>query len=231
MRGLSDRWRAARLSIPLVVALLPWQAMPMSVRCGSASGCRDRKRWCGVGSAWRYQNRHCLARHRRRSESYADRLSVAHGTTVASRARDRRMEGTRPSTEVYMGGLSDPHLRATPLLDYYHSRIQELISERNWRSLSRKDAIGAIYKFVRDEIRFGYNETDALPASKVLQDGYGQCNTKSTLLMALLRAVGVPCVLHGATIGKHLQKGIVTGPWYWLAPRVVQFSLLSVNWH
>lgn len=115
----------------------------------------------------------------------------------------------------------DPALQASPLLDYDHPRIQRLIARRGWASLPVQDMIGAIYEFVRDEIAFGYNETDAIPASKVLHDGYGQCNTKAILLLALLRAVGVPCVLRGATTRKRLQKGIVRGPWYWLAPLTI----------
>jgi len=60
---------------------------------------------------------------------------------------------------------------------------------------------------VRDDIRFGYNASDDLPASRVLADRIGQRNTKSTLLMALLRAVDVLCRFHGFTIDKALQKG------------------------
>jgi hypothetical protein len=63
----------------------------------------------------------------------------------------------------------------------------------------------------------------------VLADGYGQCNTKTTLLMALLRAVGVPCRIHGATIHKRLQKGVVTGLFYWLAPRSIIHSWAEVR--
>ncbi len=43
---------------------------------------------------------------------------------------------------------------------------------------SEYDRIGAAYDFVRNEILFGYNRTDAIPATEVLADGYGQCNTK-----------------------------------------------------
>jgi len=71
---------------------------------------------------------------------------------------------------------------------------------------------------VRDEIAVGYNESDDLIASRVLADGIGQCNTTGTLLMALLRAVGIPCRFHGFTIDKALQKGAITGFAYWLAP-------------
>lgn len=55
---------------------------------------------------------------------------------------------------------------------------------------------------MRDEIAFGYNESVDLPASRVLAAGFGQCNTKGTLLMALLRALDVPCRFHGFTLAK-----------------------------
>lgn len=83
-------------------------------------------------------------------------------------------------------------LKKTKLLDYDDCLIQSLIYERGWRDLPEYDVIGAVYHFVKDEILFGYNRCDTLTASEVLSDGIGQCNTKSTLLMALLRALGIP---------------------------------------
>ena len=76
-------------------------------------------------------------------------------------------------------------LRQTDLLDFTHPTVQQLIDAREWKALGKAKRIKAIYNFVRDEIQFGYNETDSLKASNILQDGYGQCNTKATLLMAL----------------------------------------------
>lgn len=118
--------------------------------------------------------------------------------------------------------------RSTLLLDFEHPSVQHLIQERHWRDLDAYQRIGAIYDFVRDEIAFGYNIRDDLPASQVLADGIGQCNTKGTLLMALLRAVGVPCRIHGFTIDKSLQKGAITGPAYYLAPRSIIHSWIEV---
>ena len=114
--------------------------------------------------------------------------------------------------------MNDSLLSATPLLDFNHPAIARLLAQRGWASLPLRARIGAVYAFVRDEIRFGYNVDDALPASRVLADGYGQCNTKATLLIALLRGVGVPARLHGATIHKSLQKGVVEGLFYAIAP-------------
>lgn len=110
-------------------------------------------------------------------------------------------------------------LQATPLLDFDRAPIRALVTRRGWQRGPRSERIGGAYDFVRNEVAFGYNDGDELPASAVLADGIGQCNTKSTLLMALLRAAGVPCRLHGATIDKPLQRGAITGPAYWLAPQ------------
>ena len=66
------------------------------------------------------------------------------------------------------------------------------------------------------------------PMKDVLKDGYGQCNTKGTLFMALLRAVGIPCRVHGFTIDKRLQKGAMTGIVYWNAPRNIFHSWVEV---
>ncbi|AFN47557.1 transglutaminase family protein [Arachnia propionica] len=116
------------------------------------------------------------------------------------------------------------HLGPTPMLDLDHPRLRELVERRGWVVLEPRARIGAVYDFVRNEIPFGYNASDLLPASRVLDDGHGQCNTKATLLMALLRATGIECRFHGATIRKELQKGVVTGLSYVLAPGEILHS-------
>ena len=120
-------------------------------------------------------------------------------------------------------------LRETRLLDFASPPIAALIDDRGWRRLEGEARIRAAYEFVRDDIAFGYNTADDLPASRVLADGYGQCNTKGTLFMALLRALGVPCRLHGFTIDKRLQRGAVTGLFYLLAPRQLLHSWVEVE--
>lgn len=120
------------------------------------------------------------------------------------------------------------YLSPTRLLDYHNRKIQKLISQRGWVMLSPKEKILSTYNYVRDEIVFGYNTDDAIPASKVLSDGYGQCNTKGTLFMALLRALKVPCRVHGFTIDKELQKGAMTGFVYKSAPDEIVHSWVEV---
>ncbi len=120
------------------------------------------------------------------------------------------------------------YLRPTPLLNFSDPEIKQLVLNQGWGKLTVYDKIGAIYNYVQNDITFGYNQSDEIPATAVLKDGYGQCNTKGTLLMALLRAVDIPCRFHGFTIEKKLQKGAITGIPYQLAPKSIVHSWVEV---
>nr|WP_238941457.1 transglutaminase family protein [Jannaschia sp. Os4] len=115
-------------------------------------------------------------------------------------------------------------------MDYDHPSIRDLIAARGWADLPRFDRVGAAYDVVPDEVAFGYNRDDAIPASTVLTDGFGQSNTKATLLMALLRALGVPCRLHGFTIHKALQRGVVPEVAYRIAPEEILHFWVEIEW-
>jgi hypothetical protein len=120
------------------------------------------------------------------------------------------------------------YLKETQLLDFSHPSLTGLVRSRGWATLPEYERIARIYDFVQNEIAFGYNEADDIPASQVYSDGYGQCNTKGTLLMALLRNCDVPCRFHGFTIDKKLQKGAISGLAYNLAPRNIIHSWVEV---
>ncbi len=124
--------------------------------------------------------------------------------------------------------MENRYLRKTRMLNYDNESIRNLVKERRWNTLDEYQKIGAIYDFVRNEILFGYNRSDLLPAEEVLSDGYGQCNTKATLLMTLLRAVGIPCRLHGSEVEKHFQKGVTSGIVAALAPDTIVHTWAEV---
>lgn len=127
-------------------------------------------------------------------------------------------------TRAMLAELTKP----TVLLDFESPTVQQLIVERGWQAFPEFERIGAIYDFVRNEVKFGYNVSDNLPASRVLAEGIGQCNTKGILLMALLRANQIACRFHGFTIDKLLQKGAITGWAYVLAPRSIIHSWVEI---
>ena len=125
--------------------------------------------------------------------------------------------------------MKDKYLRETRMVDFSNPAIQKLIQNMKWKEMGEFERIKAIYNYVRDDVLFGYNIDDGISASKVLADGYGQCNTKGTLFMALLRACNIPCRVHGFTIDKRLQKGAMTGFVYRNAPKSIFHSWVEIN--
>ncbi|WP_077298319.1 transglutaminase-like domain-containing protein [Virgibacillus pantothenticus] len=120
------------------------------------------------------------------------------------------------------------YLRSTAMLDFNKNPIQNLIQERGWKQLGNGNKIKNCYEFVQNEILFGYNKSDRISASEVVKDGYGQCNTKSTLFMALLRAVNIPCRIRGFWIDKQVQKGLIPNWIYTISPALILHSWVEV---
>ncbi len=122
----------------------------------------------------------------------------------------------------------ESYLEKTALLNYDARTIEKEVDRHAWRDLDDFHKIKEIYHYVRDEIAFGYNEADDLPADRVLADGYGQCNTKAILLMALFRSVGIACRIHGFKIHKEVQKGNLHGLAYKRVPEEIIHSYVEV---
>lgn len=112
-------------------------------------------------------------------------------------------------------------LNNTAMLNYNERAICDLIKAQKWNELDEFVKIGAVYDFVQNKILLGYNRYDDLTATQVLKDGYGQCNTKATLLMALLRALGIPCRLHGTKVTKVFQRSLMPNIMAVLAPPLI----------
>ncbi len=124
--------------------------------------------------------------------------------------------------------MGNKYLEETKMLNFKADSIQDLIKNRKWLELDDYHKIGGVYDFVRNDILFGYNSSDLLIADEVLKDGYGQCNTKATLLMALLRGVGIPCRLHGSEVGKYFQRGATSWIISVLAPERIVHTWVEV---
>lgn len=122
----------------------------------------------------------------------------------------------------------EKYLKETKLLNYRSNEITTLIAERKQNTLNEFDKIGAIYDYVQNRILLGYNKFDNLAATEVLADGIGQCNTKATLLMALLRAVGIPCRLHCTRVAKVFQRSLMPEIMAKLAPLLIVHTWAEV---
>ncbi|WP_456151848.1 hypothetical protein [Clostridium tertium] len=60
----------------------------------------------------------------------------------------------------------DKYLEETKLLNFSAICISDVIKKERWMELSDYNKILKIYNYVRDDIAFGYNEDDAITASK-----------------------------------------------------------------
>lgn len=67
-----------------------------------------------------------------------------------------------------------------------------------------------------------------IAAIYVLADGYSQCNTKGSLLMALLSGLSIQCRFHGFTIKQQLQKFAIPSYIIWLVPKYIIHSWVDV---
>jgi hypothetical protein len=95
--------------------------------------------------------------------------------------------------------LDDPKLRIQAM------RITQLATTPTRKAV-------ALHDFVKS-LPFGcVAGFDHVPAAAVLKAGRGDCHTKGTLLVAMLRSVGVPARLRFVTLSSAFLKGIIDVP-------------------
>lgn len=124
--------------------------------------------------------------------------------------------------------MNQEYLEETEMLNYNAPQLKAFVLKNKWSELDNFHKIKSIYEFVQNEILFGYNSSDTLSAVQVFNDGIGQCNTKATLLMALLRAVNIPCRLHAFHVTKDFQRGATTKLISMLAPKYILHTWVEV---
>lgn len=116
------------------------------------------------------------------------------------------------------------------LADFEHPLVRQTAARLTDGKASARDKLNSIFLFVRDEIEFGFApKGDLVKASETIQQGYGQCNNKGILFLALCRAAGFKARIHFSTISKEIQKGIFTGLGYWLMPNEISHGWVEVE--
>jgi transglutaminase-like putative cysteine protease len=112
----------------------------------------------------------------------------------------------------------EPHaafLRATRYVDHEAPAVRALVDARGWRGLDAAGAARAAFEFVRDEVRHSGDVRSrrvTRTASDALVHREGLCYSKSHLLAALLRNLGVPSGLayQRLTSGDTPESGYTT---------------------
>ena len=120
------------------------------------------------------------------------------------------------------------YLLPTRILDFDKPVIKNLVEAAGWKSVNPTKRVKLICRYVKDQVKFGFSRKDNLIASRVLKDGFGHCNTKRNLLMALLRASDIPCRVHAFRIEQVRQKEILSTFSIELVPRYFLQSKVEV---
>ena len=100
------------------------------------------------------------------------------------------------------------YLSPTYFFDYTTIAIQQLIADVVHESLSEKEKAKQLYVKVRDSWRYDpYSlslSKEKYRASEIAKQPKGHCIDKSIVLIACLRAVGIPARIHLAKVKNHI---------------------------
>jgi len=115
-------------------------------------------------------------------------------------------------------------LRVTPSMDWHHPLVGDFVARHVVDDMSELEKSVALYRGVRDEIRYDPYRIDLSPegvkASATLKNRYGWCVTKAVLLAACCRACAIPARLGFGDVKNHmtterLRKRMQTDVFYW----------------
>ena len=100
------------------------------------------------------------------------------------------------------------YLDTTPFIDFKSEVIQKIVSESVSDSLNEKEKAIALYEKVRDGWRYNpYRislSPDSYVASTIAEKDSANCVEKSILLVACLRAEGIPARIHLGKVKNHI---------------------------
>ena len=103
-------------------------------------------------------------------------------------------------------------LGSTRLLDLEDPKLRIQAMSLTQLSDTVIQKVVAIHEFIK-AMPFGcVAGFDHVPAAAVLRTGYGDCHTKGTLFVAMLRCVGLPARLRFVTLSGEFLFGIITPP-------------------
>lgn len=121
------------------------------------------------------------------------------------------MPHTVPTAQAASQSPEDPRrwLLDTPLLGLNHPKIRLLAMRLTQLQPGTRQKALACFEYIR-AMPFGcLPDCNSVPALTVLQRKRGDCHTKSTLFVALLRSIGIPSRLRFFTLRADFLRGVI----------------------
>ncbi|MBT8233889.1 MAG: transglutaminase family protein [Saprospiraceae bacterium] len=104
--------------------------------------------------------------------------------------------------------MKEKYLSETYYLDFSHPNIQEIIKSIDHDNENQMSVLTNVFLKVREEWKYNpYHinlNQQSFKASQIAQLDQGHCIDKSTLLIACLRALGIPARIHLAKVKNHI---------------------------
>jgi len=114
----------------------------------------------------------------------------------------------------------EKYLKSTDKIDLDSEIVIKTTKEAIGSSRTPKEAAMRIFYFVRDEIKFALT-SQLEKASTVIKRRTGYCVSKTTAMVAMLRAANIPAKYHFASIKKEVMKGLMGGIGYRFMPEII----------
>lgn len=126
------------------------------------------------------------------------------------------------------------YLRETFYCDFHHSEIQKIVKDFSEIYPDKKDLAIALFKFVRDEIKYKVGPWDK-KASVTLLEKTGMCTSSANLLVALYRAAGIPagyCIykVRGGESFGHILPSLIKRGIHHDSVHIVCYVYLNNKW-
>jgi transglutaminase-like putative cysteine protease len=123
--------------------------------------------------------------------------------------------GLPAEAHSWLGALNEPlddaqrWLRDTPLLQYEHPKLRVLAKKLTQLKATPRERAVACFNHIRS-LPFGcIADSTGTSSLAVLRAGMGDCHTKGTLLVALLRSLAIPSRLRFVTLKPDFLHGIL----------------------
>lgn len=108
--------------------------------------------------------------------------------------------------------------------------VKGVVDQVHVPTATERERAIALHDYVRDNVKFGFNKYfDATPPDYTLACGYGHCNPKSHLMVALFRAAGLESHQHFVAISKDILKDALPPSRGWMLPAELSHSYVEVK--
>ena len=111
-----------------------------------------------------------------------------------------------------------------------HPTLLDVLENITVKTATARENAVLVHDYVREHVKFGFNRYfDAAPPEFTLTYGIGHCNTKSRLMVVLLKRLGLEAYQHFVVIPKEILAGAMPAIQFRMISAEISHSFVDVN--